>query len=104
MRLDYESDPPDQVPTVVSQSAAAFAASEAIKGGEWDRFLAQIGSAVRERQMVLDHTRKPTIPLPPGQVWAWMHGPGTPHWEPRGTGALVPDVVVRGEQGRNMGQ
>lgn len=73
----------------MTAEALAFAAVTAIENGEWDRFLAQIALAVRRRLMLLDRTRQPSEPLPRGQVWVWMNGPGTPHWEIRGTGALV---------------
>lgn len=70
-------------------SAAAFAATEAIKAGEWDRHLAQIQMAVSDRLRVTDRTRTPNIPLPPGQVWVWMNDPVN-EWQPRGTGVVFP--------------
>lgn len=71
-------------------SAAAFAANEAIRSGEFDSFLDELLRTVQARRELIDHSRKPKTWLPPGQVWAWMNGPGTPHWEPRGTGVILP--------------
>lgn len=68
--------------------AAAFAATSAIEAGEWDRHLMQISEAVHRRSMILNHNRKPSIPLPPGQVWVWMNHPLN-RWEPRGTGVII---------------
>lgn len=72
----------------MSASAAAFAATEAIKAGEFDRHLHQIEDALRHRRMILDHRNKPSIPLPKGQVWVWMNHPLN-RWEPRGTGVSI---------------
>ena len=74
--------------TDAAANAAAFAAVEAIRNGQWDAHLDQIGFAVLERKLMFDQSKKPAIKLPAGQVWAWMNGPGIPHWEVRGTGAL----------------
>ena len=73
-----------------TQSAAAFAATEAIRAGEWDAYLHQIAFAVKARQKLLDPLKKPDIPLEPAQRWVWMTGPGMPHWEVVGTGAIFP--------------
>lgn len=72
--------------------AAAFAAVEAIKAGEWDRALVPLLATVRERMALIDPSKPPRMTpemIASGhQVWVWMNGPGTPHWEVRGTGAL----------------
>jgi hypothetical protein len=75
-------------------ASAAFAATEAIRAGEWDGFLPQIRMALADRERVL---RNPDQPPPKTdamvasghQVWAWMNGPGKPHWEVRGTGMIA---------------
>lgn len=72
-------------------AAAAFAATEMIKAGEWDPYLDKLRIAVRDRQQVLEDGTQPppkTISMLASghQVWVWMNGPGKPHWEVRGTG------------------
>lgn len=75
--------------------AAAFAATEAIAAGEWDRHLLALWRAVRERRMLTDRSKPPTIPTPERhQVWVWMNGPGAPHWEIRGTGVIFDEDLV----------
>lgn len=82
--------------------AAAFAAHEAIRAGNWDRHLTALMLAVRDRQEVLNPYRPPSLPLPSGQVWAWMGGATPPHWEACGTGALLdPSERQRGTDGIN---
>lgn len=71
-------------------AAFAFAAREAIEAGEWDRFLVSLAVAVRKRMELIDRSKKPSEPPPPYQHWVWMNGPGTPHWEIVGTGAILP--------------
>lgn len=77
-----------------ADSAAAFAATEAILAGDWDRHLASLRMALFDRQRVLEDMSQP----PPKtremiasghQVWVGMNGPGKPHWEVRGTGVLL---------------
>lgn len=74
--------------------AVAFAASEAIAAGEWDRHLHTIQVALTRRRQELEDPNHPpprtTAMIASGhQVWAWMNGPGKPHWEVRGTGARL---------------
>lgn len=84
----------------MTSSAAAFAAFEAIRSGQWDAHMNQLMIAVGERSKIL---RDPTRPPPKTQsmiesghqVWAWMNGPGAPHWEAMGTGAIVPEELRR---------
>ena len=40
-----------------------------------------------------DMSKPPSKRLPPGQVWVGMNGPDAPHWEPRGTGALLDETT-----------
>lgn len=42
------------------------------------------------RNPIYQREKPPPTTLPPGQVWVWMHGPGKPHWEVRGTGVIFP--------------
>lgn len=72
-------------------ASAAFAASEAIRAGEWDDHLQQLAWEVKKRQELYDRARPPRLTTPPEkhQVWAWMNGPGRPHWEIRGTGLVL---------------
>jgi hypothetical protein len=73
-------------------AAQAFAAGEAVKSGDFDRYLVGLLTSIRQRLALIDHTRSPSrVGLESHQVWAWMNGPGTPHWEIRGTGAIWPD-------------
>jgi hypothetical protein len=40
---------------------------------------------------LIDRNNRPSDNLPgmeSHQVWVWMNGPGKPHWEIRGTGAM----------------
>jgi len=73
----------------VSAASASFAAHEAILAGEWDGYLDRIAMAIRRRRRMFDMTSPPPEPLPAGQVWVAMNGPGPPHWEPRGTGVVI---------------
>lgn len=75
-------------------SAAAFAASQAITDGEWDKSLFPLLLAIKDRMELINHDKKPARSLPAGQIWVWMGGPGTPHWEVVGTGALPPEGYV----------
>lgn len=72
-----------------TSAALAFAYLMAVEDGEVDRTLIMVKRAITERQMLINHDKSPKRPLPEGQVWAWMHGPGTPHWEVRWTGAKL---------------
>jgi hypothetical protein len=72
-----------------TDSIEAFAAVTHIKAGDWDRFLVPILAAARERADLLNPDVPPRTRLPQGQVWAWMNGPGAPHWETRGAGVPV---------------
>ena len=57
----------------MNAAAAAFAATECIKAGEWDGYLPELWRVVRERRMLTDRSKSPTIPTPERhQVWAWM--------------------------------
>lgn len=82
-----------------SASAAAFAAVTAIEDGEWDWNLQSIARSITRRLVLIDHTKPPRLTaemIASGhQVWAWMNGLGTPHWEVRGTGAIVPEEMRR---------
>lgn len=44
---------------------------------------------VFQKLMYMNPTHPPRIPLSAGLVWAWMNGPGTPHWAIVGTGVVV---------------
>jgi hypothetical protein len=70
--------------------AAAFAAAEAIRTGEWDEHLTTLEVLVKRRwdHIIHDHTTKPSLWLPEGQVWVWMNEPVN-RWEPRGTGVVL---------------
>jgi hypothetical protein len=66
----------------------AFATVEAIKAGDCDRHLRTILAATKERLELIDPSKPPRRKPPEShQLWVWMNGPGTPHWEIRGTGA-----------------
>lgn len=73
------------------QLADSSVALERIGEGEWDFFLAKLYEAVTQRIAMTNHAHPPNIPLRSGLVWAWMKGPGTPHWEKVGTGAVISD-------------
>jgi hypothetical protein len=73
---------------------AAFAAIESIRSGDWDAYRERLRRALTARQRELedpDHVPAKTAEMLASghQVWAWMQGPGKPHWEIRGTGALI---------------
>jgi hypothetical protein len=71
-----------------------FAASEAIQSGELDDYLDQLLVVIQARRRLYDMTRSPARTpemVANGQVWAGMNGPGRPHWEVRGTGAMMSD-------------
>jgi hypothetical protein len=72
-------------------AALGFTCEAAIRSGLLDPWLIEIWRAVRYRRMILDPDRKPTIPLPRGQVWIWLNRPDGNHWRVVGTGAVVPD-------------
>lgn len=73
-----------------THSIESFAAVQHIEAGDWDRHLVQVAAAARWRLKLLDQNKQPPrTGLESHQVWAWMNGPGTPHWEVRGTGALL---------------
>lgn len=74
--------------------ALAFTADQAIKAGLIDRHLDTLRQSIHERTMILNPRRKPSIPLPKGQVWAWMGGAKPPQWEVRGTGVVAPDELI----------
>jgi hypothetical protein len=64
---------------------------QAIEAGECDRHLEQILTAAKARLELVDPTKPPRRQPPePHQVWAWMSGPGAPHWQIVGTGARLP--------------
>lgn len=76
----------------MSSDAAAFAATEAIEAGEWDRHIGTLQGVLYRRLMVLqDRSKQPPRPasMEDHQVWAWMHGPGLGHWEIRSTGVVI---------------
>lgn len=68
-------------------AALAFAYLMAVEDGEVDKTLQMVKAAILARQELINHDKPPRKKLPQGQVWAWMNGPGTPHWEVRWTGA-----------------
>jgi hypothetical protein len=76
-----------------TSSAIAFAAIEALRDGSLDDHLEQLNAAINERQRLYDMSRPPprtATMIEQHQVWAGMNGPGRPHWEVRGTGAIWP--------------
>lgn len=75
--------------TVEPDPYEAFAAKLHIDAGDWDLFLDQIRFAVAERRVWINPAHPPKRPLPPGQVYVWMNGPGTPQWEVQGTGVVL---------------
>jgi hypothetical protein len=77
-----------------ADNAAAFAATESIRAGDWDAALIPLLQVIQDRRRRLEDMSEP----PPKtremiasghQVWVGMNGPGKPHWEVRGTGALL---------------
>jgi hypothetical protein len=69
-----------------SGSAQAFAATEAIRSGDWDAFLPSLRRAVYDRAQLLNPKEEPSrVGLAPHQAWVWMDHSGTPHWEVKGT-------------------
>jgi hypothetical protein len=77
----------------MSHASAAFSATESISYGSWDPYLTQLRIALADRQRVLEDPEqappKTAEMIASGhQTWVWMHGPGKPHWEIRGTGVV----------------
>ena len=72
---------------MTSTSAAAFAAHEAIRSGEWDEFLPGLNEVLKERMRMLAPPKVTPEMEASGQVWVWIKGWGSPGgWEIRGTG------------------
>lgn len=58
--------------------------------------LVQVAAVAESWVAAIDRRYNPDQPpsrngLERHQVWVWMNGPGHPHWEIRGTGALLED-------------
>lgn len=89
---------PDPSPTA---SSASFAAHQAIDAGQWDDFLTPLFVAIQRRRELYNHKKQPPrFGMASHQVWAWMNGPGAPHWEVRGTGAVLDPETERAHRER----
>ena len=72
--------------------AAAFAAVEAIRAGDFDGYLGAITQTIRERRRLTDPSRPPlrTAKMDEtAQVWVWLNREDGGAWEVRGTGAIL---------------
>lgn len=77
-----------------SQAGFAFAATEAIRSGDWDDFIGPLFVAITKRRELYNQKKSPSrAGLEDHQVWAWMNGPGRPHWEVRGTGLVLDELT-----------
>lgn len=74
-------------------TALTFAMCEAIDVGDADDLLLSVRRSVLNRLRVLQNPDTPPADteamIAQRQLWVWMYGPGKPHWEIRGTGALL---------------
>lgn len=78
----------------MSQSASAFAATEAINEGLWDDHLGSLLLAVRHRLALISPNHKPEWPPPEGCVWVWLDGEGGPQWRPKGLGVIIETIYL----------
>jgi hypothetical protein len=65
-----------------SASSASFAATEAIRAGDWDLFLPALEDVVNTRIHATEPERTPDMERQ-GQVWVWLRRVG---WTIKGTG------------------